>query len=41
LDVCPCAGTHVMSTGEIPEIEITRVKSKGAGRLRVEYILKK
>jgi len=39
LDVCPCAGTHVMSTGEIPDVEITRVKSKGAGRLRVEYIL--
>ena len=41
LDVCPCAGTHVSSTGEIPHVEITRVKSKGAGRLRVEYILNK
>ena len=41
LDVCPCAGTHVVSTGEIPDVEITRVKSKGAGRLRVEYILTK
>ena len=41
LDVCPCAGTHVPNTGIIPEIEISRVKSKGAGRLRVEYILKK
>lgn len=39
LDVCPCAGTHVSSTGLIPEIEITRVKSKGAGRLRIEYLL--
>ena len=37
LDVCPCAGTHVPNTAMIPAIEITRVKSKGAGRLRVEY----
>ncbi|MEE2759306.1 MAG: alanyl-tRNA editing protein [Candidatus Thermoplasmatota archaeon] len=41
LDVCPCAGTHVLRTGQIPEVEITRVKSKGAGRLRIEYILNK
>ena len=40
LDVCPCAGTHVPNTGMIPEIEISRVKSKGAGRVRVEYFLK-
>ena len=39
LDVCPCAGTHVEQTGDIPQVEITRVKSKGAGRLRIEYIL--
>ena len=39
LDVCPCAGTHVQSTGQITPIEISRVKSKGAGRLRIEYIL--
>jgi len=38
LDVCPCAGTHVPSTAHIPTVEITRVKSKGAGRLRVEYV---
>lgn len=38
LDVCPCAGTHVPNTGMIPPVEITRVKSKGAGRLRVEYV---
>ena len=41
LDVCPCAGTHVQSTGQITPIEISRVKSKGAGRLRIEYILSK
>ena len=39
LDVCPCAGTHVPNTAMIPPVEITKVKSKGAGRLRVEYII--
>ena len=39
LDVCPCAGTHVPRTGMIAPVTITRVKSKGAGRLRVEYVL--
>ena len=38
IDVCPCAGTHVPSTRHIPAVEITKVKSKGAGRLRVEYV---
>ena len=38
LDVCPCAGTHVPNTGMIPPVSITRVKSKGAGRLRIEYL---
>ncbi len=40
IDVCPCAGTHVADTTQIPEIEITKVKSKGSGKLRIEYILK-
>lgn len=39
IDVCPCAGTHVPRTGMIGPIEITKVKSKGAGKLRVEYVL--
>ena len=39
LDVCPCAGTHVPRTGMIAPVSISRVKSKGAGRLRVEYVL--
>jgi misacylated tRNA(Ala) deacylase len=39
LDVCPCAGTHVPSTGMIAPVTITRVKSKGAGRLRIEYVI--
>ena len=36
-DVCPCAGTHVESTGVIPRIKLDGVKSKGAGKLRVTY----
>ncbi len=39
VDVCPCAGTHVENTSEIQPIEITRVKSKGSGKLRLEYEL--
>lgn len=38
-DICPCAGTHVENTKDIGEIQITKVKSKGAGKLRVEYSL--
>ena len=37
IDVCPCAGTHVESTGVIPRVALDRVKSKGAGKLRVSY----
>ena len=36
-DICPCAGTHVKSLEELSPIEITRAKSKGRGRIRVEY----
>ena len=32
-------GTHVGNTNQIGHIEITKVKSKGAGKLRVEYTL--
>lgn len=39
VDICPCAGTHVSNTSQIGEIEITKIKSKGAGKLRVEYSL--
>jgi misacylated tRNA(Ala) deacylase len=41
IDVCPCAGTHVPNTAMIPPVTITRVKSKGAGRLRIEYNIEK
>ncbi len=37
IDVCPCAGTHVESTGVIPRVVLDRVKSKGSGKLRVSY----
>ncbi len=36
-DICPCAGTHIRSLSELQPIEITRAKSKGKGRIRVEY----
>jgi|TARA_B100000315_G_scaffold260485_1_gene322280 misacylated tRNA(Ala) deacylase len=39
IDICPCAGTHVGNTNQIGYIEIGKVKSKGAGKLRVEYTL--
>ena len=39
-DICPCAGTHVRSLGELSPIEIGRAKSKGRGRIRVEYWFK-
>ena len=38
-DICPCAGTHVANTNEIGLIRINKVKSKGKGKLRVEYSL--
>ena len=37
IDVCPCAGTHVESTGVIPRVVLNRVKSKGSGKLRISY----
>lgn len=39
LDLCPCAGTHVLNTKEIGEVEITGRKSKGKGTQRIEYRL--
>ena len=40
IDVCPCAGTHVARTGEIGRMEILGRETKGAGRERIEYLLK-
>ena len=39
LDICPCAGTHVDDINKIGPIEVSKVRSKGAGKLRVEYNL--
>ena len=39
MDICPCGGTHVDSTGELGELEIVERKSKGADVERIEYVL--
>lgn len=40
LDTCPCAGTHVRSTGEIGQIEFTKRDNKGSGKQRLTYALR-
>lgn len=40
IDICPCAGTHVENTNILPQIEISRIKQKGAGKLRLYYTMK-
>jgi misacylated tRNA(Ala) deacylase len=40
IDFCPCAGTHVARTGELGRMEILGRETKGAGRERIEYLLK-
>jgi misacylated tRNA(Ala) deacylase len=39
VDLCPCAGTHVMDTKEIGELRILRRTAKGSGTQRIEYTL--
>ncbi|MBN1389166.1 MAG: alanyl-tRNA editing protein [Candidatus Thermoplasmatota archaeon] len=39
IDICPCAGTHVRNISELGSMEILKRRSKGAGKLRVEYRL--
>jgi len=39
IDLCPCAGTHVQSLGEIGHVDITGKKSKGKGTQRITYEL--
>ena len=39
VDLCPCAGTHVLGTREIGELSILRRTSKGSGTQRIEYTL--
>ena len=38
-DVCPCAGTHVRSLGEIGTLKITKKENKGKDRERLTYEL--
>ena len=37
IDLCPCAGTHVSNTSQIPQIKFLGKKNKGKGRLRISY----
>jgi misacylated tRNA(Ala) deacylase len=39
IDICPCGGTHVDSTGELGELEIVERRSKGADVERIEFVL--
>ncbi len=39
LDLCPCAGTHVRSLGEIGEMKFLAKKNKGKGTTRISYTL--
>ncbi len=39
VDLCPCAGTHVSNTGDIPLVSFDGKKNKGKGRLRISYSL--
>ena len=39
IDLCPCAGTHVMNIGELGHIEFLGKKSKGKGTQRFNYQL--
>ena len=34
VDLCPCAGTHVSNTSQIPRVRYLGKKNKGKGRLR-------
>jgi misacylated tRNA(Ala) deacylase len=40
-DICPCAGTHVRNTSEIPQIDKIRKESKGKDTTRIIYSLSK
>ena len=40
-DVCPCAGTHVRNTNEIPKLDNIKRDTKGKDRDRIIYSLSK
>ena len=39
VDLQPCGGTHVNSTGEIGEVQVTKIEKKGAQNRRVRIVL--
>jgi misacylated tRNA(Ala) deacylase len=39
IDICPCAGTHVKNLSELGRMRIIKRKSKGAGKIRLTYVL--
>ena len=39
IDICPCAGSHVDNVSQLTQIEITRIKQKGAGKVRLYYTM--
>ena len=40
-DICPCAGTHVRNTSEIPKIDKLKKETKGIDKTRIYYSLSK
>ena len=40
-DICPCAGTHVKNTSEIPKIDKIKRETKGKDKTRIIYSLMK
>lgn len=40
-DICPCAGTHVRNTSEIPKIDKLKKETKGKDKTRIIYSLSK
>jgi misacylated tRNA(Ala) deacylase len=38
-DICPCAGTHVKNTSEIPKIDKIKRETKGKDKTRIIYSL--
>ena len=40
-DICPCAGTHVKNTSEIPKIYKIKKETKGTDKTRIIYSLSK
>ena len=39
VELCPCAGTHVRTLGEVGGVRIMSVRSKGKGKVRITYEL--